>query len=54
MEHLGRDRQRNRGFFGGMFRLVSKPSEDPKNLTFLSQPQAGVQLAPTSPKLVEG
>ena len=35
MEHLGRDRQRNRGFFSGMGRSVSDPREGLKILTFL-------------------
>ena len=44
MEHLGRDRQRNRGFFSGMVRGVSNPREGSKNLTFLFGPRSGVQL----------
>jgi hypothetical protein len=32
---LGRDRQRNRGFFSGKVRGVSNPREGPKILTFL-------------------
>jgi len=35
MEHLGRDRQRNRGFFSGLVRGVSNPREGSKILTFL-------------------
>jgi len=32
--YLGQDRQRNRGFFSGMLRGVSKPCEGSKILTF--------------------
>ena len=49
-----RDRQRNRGFFSGMLRGVSILREGSKILSFLFRPQAGVQLAPTSSKLMEG
>ena len=36
---LGRDRQRNRGFFSGMLRGVSNPREGSKILTFLFGPR---------------
>jgi hypothetical protein len=39
MEHQGRDRQRNRGFFSGMLRGVSNPREGSKNLFFLFRPR---------------
>ena len=35
MEHLGRDRQRNQGFFSGMVRCVSNAREGSKILFFL-------------------
>jgi hypothetical protein len=50
-EDLGRDRQRNWGYFSGMFRGVSNPREGSKILTYLFRPSTGVQLAPISPKL---
>ena len=53
MEHLGRDRQRNRGFFSGMLRGVSNAREGLKILFFLLSDPTGVHLAATSPKLVE-
>jgi hypothetical protein len=37
--NLGRDRQRNRGFFSDMVRGVSEPREGSKILTFLSRPR---------------
>ena len=39
MEHLGRDRQRNRGFFSGMVRGLSNPREGSKLLSFLFRPR---------------
>jgi hypothetical protein len=44
MEHLGRDRQRNRGFFSGMLRGVSNAREDSKILTFLFRSRLGCNL----------
>ena len=35
MEHQGRGRQRNQGFFSGMLRGVSNPREGSKILMFL-------------------
>jgi hypothetical protein len=39
MERLGRDRQRNRGFFSGMLRGESNAWEGSKILTFLFRPR---------------
>ena len=36
---LGRDGQRNRGFFSGLFRGVSNPREGSKILAFVFQPR---------------
>ena len=36
---VARDRQRNRGFFGGLVRGVSSPREGSEILTFLFRPQ---------------
>jgi hypothetical protein len=54
METWGEDRQRNWGLFSGMLRGVSNPREGSKILFFLLSDPTDVQLAPTSPKLVEG
>jgi hypothetical protein len=51
---VAEDRQRNWGFFSGMVRGVSDLYEGSKILIFLSWAPTGVQLAPASPKLVEG
>jgi hypothetical protein len=46
--------QRNRQVVNGLVRGVSDLYEGSKILIFLSWAPTGVQLAPTSPKLVEG
>jgi hypothetical protein len=54
VEIWGGVRQSNRGFFSGMIRGVSNPREGSKILTFLFRTPTSMQVAPTSPKLVEG
>jgi hypothetical protein len=39
VEHQGRDRQRNRGFFSDMIRGVSNPREGSKILSFVFRPR---------------
>jgi hypothetical protein len=47
-------RQRNRGFFSDLLRGVSDPREGSEILFFLFRTPTGMQLAPTSSKLVDG